>query len=190
MKKKYFVHIAAFILVVSLGIYYGYTKGYIFRKPKISPPPIDTNAPKFPKAEKKQVVISFENAPVSANIGQEFSFDVRIDTQETEITNLDLYITYDPAVFLLEDISAGTFFKDPLEFKKALGPETGEAMYAIGSFEPASGSAALATLTFNALNASPRQSQISIGEKTVISAVGNIIVDIQEVIPVAISVAD
>lgn len=78
--------------------------------------------------------------------GQGKVLDVLVDSKGEKITVSEIQLSFDPKVIHIEDISPGTFFKEPVVLQKEIQNGGGKAVFVIGGKEGVLGSGKIAQM--------------------------------------------
>lgn len=162
MKKPIvFGILIVFILTIPVGILLIRRNPALLRgtRTKSNTIVIKGNGALTPTPDERKVFLGFLQTSLRGIVGKEVNVDIQLDNSAAgEIRNADLYVTYDPAMLRLDTVIPGTFFSEPLEFKKRIDNTAGTLLYAIGSTKTMKGKQVIATLTFTPLVNTPSTS--------------------------------
>lgn len=93
--------------------------------------------------------------------GEIVTIDIMITTGENDVTGLQLEAVFDPKLFAVDEITAGDFLQNAIEYKKIIDAQKGTIFYAIGSFEePRRGDGVIARVKGRALKKSNGPAEI------------------------------
>lgn len=116
------------------------------------------------------------NVPLSSNSS---SLDINIDTKDNKVTGVQLEISYDPKVLgnvkLTPVEGKNAFLGNPLVLYNKTDSEKGEVSLILGippSSEAKNGTGTVAVLSFNVLNRTSKETQVSFLPGTIVTAVG------------------
>lgn len=138
------------------------------QKREISPPSLPVKrVPTKPSGS-----ISFHPESLNITSGQEFTVNVFLTT-EKEAVNADLEIIYDPKVLIFQKMTLAKFWAEGRLIGQKIDKEKGEILAGVVSFEPASGSGNLISLTFKVQEAAEKAAtELAFGEKTQVTSSG------------------
>lgn len=105
------------------------------------------------------------------------SVDVMIDTEENNVTAVQLELSYNPKVLSEVEVatSSGTFFENPVTLLKNIDPVKGTISYAVGiapTGSPKKGKGTIATISFKAIGSTSQTTSITFSPKTLVTAEG------------------
>lgn len=149
------------ILTIPIGILLIRRKPALLRRIQTKPNTIviEGSGALTPTPDDRKIFLGFLQSSLTGTVGKEVNVDIQLDNSAAqEIRNADLYVTYDPAILRLDTVIPGTFFSEPMEFKKRIDNNTGTLLYAIGSTKTMKGKQVIATLTFTPLVNTPSTS--------------------------------
>lgn len=132
MKDKFI-----FLLVAVLGLAAGvalFSRGFI--DPRI--------LGSLETAGKGSVLLVLTPQDITLSAGKGINADVAVETKAEKITVAELQLSFDPKVIHIEDISPGTFFKEPVVLQKEIQNGGGKAVFIIGGKEGSLGTGTIA----------------------------------------------
>jgi hypothetical protein len=151
------IGVFGFLLLTSVGPFSGGLFNAIFPKPASQAASL--------------VDLSITQPKVQAAVGQDFSVNVTMNTNQAAVSAAEVHVKYDPTLFQVKAMSAGTMLPVVL-VQPTFG--NGQATLTVGSqpTSPANGIGNLATITFTPLTSSASPSQITFDSNTQIAATG------------------
>ena len=166
-KRTLFLIFALFVITFVLLIITLYN-------PTPKPAPIVT----VPKESVEQTILAF-GQPVATSSSSvtnlAYSLPITITTGKNKVTAVQLEMQYDPQVLTNVSITPSVFFKNPEILLSQIDVKTGRITYAFGvglKDQGVTGEAVIATLSFEAKTATPRETSILFLPKTLATAEG------------------
>lgn len=130
------------------------------QKGKVGPSSLPTQQPTISAS------VSFQPESLSLTPGQEFTPNVFLEIDQ-EVVSADLEIIYDPTVLTFQKITLGKFWRESELISSKIDTKNGKILVGIGSFESASGSGNLISLTFKVQKVVKKSvTELKFGEKT------------------------
>lgn len=134
-------------------------------------------APSAPnRSQLKQPATSISAIPQKGEVtvGEKFSVDIKVTTGNNQVTGVQLELSYDPAVIVIDSISEGDFFANPIILANKQDAKKGEIIFAVSSFDGKKGQGTLAKLSARALKKTNGQEQvITIEPSTLVTEIDN-----------------
>lgn len=131
------------------------------QKGKVGPSSLPTQQPPTISAS-----VSFQPERLSLTPGQEFTLNVFLKIDQ-EVVSADLEIIYDPTVLTFQKITLGKFWRESELISSKIDTKNGKILVGIGSFESASGSGNLISLTLKVQKVVKKSvTELKFGEKT------------------------
>lgn len=139
----------------------------ICQRDKVSSPPLPVEQPK-----KISASVSLQPENLILTSGEEFTSSVFLKT-EKEVVSADLEIIYDPDVLTFQKVTLGEFWQEGKLIGQQINQENGQVLLGIVSFEPASGSENLVSLTFKVKRSVEKPTaELGFGGKTQVAISG------------------
>lgn len=159
------------LLILASGLLYLAFRSNQKDSATIAPPIVSPQPTPTPVA---QTVLSLSPNPLVV-ASQSGSLALNIDTGANLVTAVQVELSYDPNIFAVTDIVAGTFFDDPITLLKKIDAANGKASYVLATSPAAKaqkGKGIIATLSFTTTIASGQKTQVSFTKKTLVTAEG------------------
>lgn len=132
MKDK-FIFLLVAVLILAVGVVL-FSRGFI--DPRILGI-LETTG-------KGSVTLTLTPSDTSLVAGKGVNADVALDTKGEKVTVAELQLSFDPKVIHIEDISPGSFFKEPVVLQKEIQNGGGKAVFIVGGMEGALGTGTIA----------------------------------------------
>jgi hypothetical protein len=120
-------------------------------------------------------VLSLSPNPVSVAPGQTGTVSVDINTEDNQVTAVQLELQYDPMTVSNVKVVAGPLFSNPVVLINKNDTEKGRVTYAFGiapNNKTVNGTGAVATITFTAKGAAGKNSELTLLPTSLVTARG------------------
>jgi len=104
-------------------------------------------------------------------IGETFVLEIKINASE-KILGADIDLSYNPEILSFVKIAPADFFTNPQVLTNQNDPKKGLINFSIFSYPPQTGTATIATLTFQGLKETTQSTEIKFEPTTVLATVG------------------
>lgn len=121
-----------------------------------------------------QTTLSFSPNPLTATTSPS-SLDVLIDTGNNETTGVQLELGYDPKIIEIIDIKPASFYPGALVLYKKIDTANKKVLLTLGVSSSANakkGNGTVTTITFNVLDKTKNQTEITFLTDTIVTAIG------------------
>lgn len=161
--NKTWILIAVLVIITGILLILSLTA----KKPISSPTPISEN-----KNQTAQSLLYFSNELRESSTSATYEVDILINSNENEITQAQLELSFDPNVLTKVDIKPGSFIRSPVIIQKNINTTDGRIKYWIGvnpNEKGIQGKGAIATMVFSKNGSTA--AQVNFLPKTSISGV-------------------
>lgn len=149
---KLWLPITLFVVVtiVATGVYISVKNSAILPTPITSSPPVNILPPPPIESESVQVNLTLEPKISPISVGDESVLLVKIDGKNQRVIGIETYINYDPGAVEILNLEPGPFLPKPQILAESVDHTNGKITYALGTFEPVTGSGILYQIRFKA----------------------------------------